>query len=109
MSSNLDHFKAYNAVGVQRKYKPTKKRLEKFLFNNEWECDPGENVFTLRDYKCCYIIIMKNKKGNYEPRINGSSVNDYPDLIELDKEYVNLEEAKKSAFTFVDTVTKKNK
>lgn len=109
MNHNLESFKAYNELGVRRKYKPAKKRIEKFKFNNEWESDPNNNVFTLRDYKCCYITIMKNKKGNYEPRINGSSVSDYPNLIILEREYLNLEDAKKSAFTFVDTVTKKNK
>jgi hypothetical protein len=109
LNHNIESFKTYNELGVRRKYKPAKKRLEKFRYNNEWESDSNNNVFTLRDYKCCYITIMKNKIGNYEPRINGSSVSDYPDVIKLYKEYSNLEQAKKSAFIFVDTVTKKNK
>jgi len=109
LNHNLENFKNYNTLGVRRNYKLAKKRLQKFLFHNEWESDENQNVFTLRDYKACYITIMKNKQGKYEPRINGSSVSDYPHIIKLSKEYNNLDEAKDSAFLFVDRVTSNNK
>lgn len=109
LNHKLENFKNFNTLGVKRSYRPSKKRILKFLSNNEWESDDNKNVFTLRDYKACYITIMKNKQGKYEPRINGSSVSDYPHIIELEKEYSNLDDAKNSAILFVDQVTSNNK
>lgn len=109
MNPNLETFKKYNQLGVRRSYKPTKNRIEKFKYNSEWESDPDQNVFTLRDYKCCYITIMKNKQGKYRPTVNGAFLCDHLDVIELPKEYDTLEDAQNNAFLFVDTVTGKNK
>jgi hypothetical protein len=109
LNLNLETHKKYNQFGIRRKYVLNKKRVEKFIFNTEWSSDPSERVFTLRDYKCCYITIKKNKNGNYEPTINGSSVSDYPDVIALPREYNTLNDAKNNALLFVDTVTEKNK
>jgi len=108
LNPNLEKFKKFNELGVQRKHALNKKRIEKFNYNHNWEIDSSERVYTLRDYKCCYITIVK-KNDMFEPRINGSSVSDFPDTIVLSRLYNTLDEAKKSAFMFVDTVTQKNK
>jgi len=89
LNPNLEKFKTFNELGVKRNFRPSRKKIEKFKFNSEWQSDPNKNVFTLRDYKCCYITIMKNKQGKYEPRINSSYVRDNPHIIKLPKEYEN--------------------
>lgn len=101
----LEHFKSFNKFGLKRKFKPTKRQVDNFKANSEWEEFGNENLLVYRDYKACYLTIMKNKNGLYEPSASGCKINKYPDKINLKGEYSCLDEAKFSAFAFVDKMT----
>ena len=105
----LEKFKTLNKFGLKRKFAPTRKQVEKFKANNNWEEFGSENLLVYRDYKACYITILKNKQGLYEPSVSGCKIDQYPDKINLKREYDDLEEAKTSAFAFVDKMTEENK
>lgn len=105
----LKHFKSFNKFGFKRKAAPTKRQLDKFKANNDWEEFGNENLLVYRDYKTCYLTILKNKKGLYEPSVSGCKIDKYPDKVNLKGEYNCLDEAKLSAFMFVDKMTEENK
>jgi len=105
MNKDLNYFKTYNKFGIKRKFAPTRKQQERFLNNNSWIVEGEGNLHIYKDYKCCYITIVKNKNNMFVPSVNGSNINNYPDIIKLEREYSNLDQAKINAFIFVDKIT----
>lgn len=105
----LNQFKTFNKFGLKRRFKPTKRQVDNFKASNDWEEFGNENLLVFRDYKACYITIMKNKNGQYEPSVSGCKINSYPGKINLKAVYTSLEEAKSCAFAFVDKMTERNK
>lgn len=97
----INRFKTYNKLGQKRTYKPTRKQLEKFKNNSFWTHNPEKTVYTLSDYKTCYIVVYKPKE-KYIPLVNGSRLDKYPERIILESEYDNIEDAKTNAIKFVD-------
>ena len=98
----LERFINYNSNGIKRNYKPTRRQINKFKYNNSW-VEANNALWTYSDYKTCYLTVRRDGDC-FIPRVNGASVAEYPDVIQIPEKYNNLEDAMISCIKFVDAI-----
>jgi predicted ATP-dependent protease len=99
---DLERFINYNSNGIKRNYKPTRRQINRFKNSNSW-VEANNALWTYSDYKTCYLTVRKDKD-RYIPRVNGASVAEYPDVIQIPETYNSLDEAMKACIAYVDAV-----